>query len=328
VRPRILNVEPRRYDEDLRGLLATAGEVDYVQCSCQDDFGRALATAPYSAAVVRLGLAVDAAAMNAAPNLRWLVTPTTGLDHIDLDEAARRGIEVISLHRETEFLASIRSTAEHTWSLLLAVVRNLPRALDDVRQGHWRREPFLAGELDGKTLGVIGYGRLGRIVARYGMAFFMRVIATDTDPRALVGAPTGVEPVDLDTLLASSDVVSLHIPLVAGTRGFLSAARIQQMKRGAVLVNTSRGELVDEMALLAALRGGHLAGAALDVLAGDSQWNEDGLPPDHALVEYARAAGNLLITPHMGGYGATALRRTREHVTRLLLRRISMQKEA
>jgi D-3-phosphoglycerate dehydrogenase len=311
---RILNVEPLRYDESLRQTLAEFADVDYRQCDTQSEFAAAAAAAPYEALLVRLGLAVDEPVLAAAPHLRWVVTPTTGLDHIDLAACRRRGIEVISLRGETEFLTSIRSTAEHTWALLLALVRRLPAAVADVRGGHWRREPFLAGELDGKTLGIIGYGRLGKIVARYGTAFFMRALANDTNRSAFDDLPDGVHPTDLDTLLAESDVVSLHIPLTAENEGFITRTRLARMKQGAIFVNTSRGELVDEAALLDALRSGRLAGAALDVLAGDSRWDEAGPPADHPLVAYAREAHNLLITPHMGGYGESAIHRTRAHV--------------
>ena len=317
---RILHVEPRRYGSELRAQLAAAGQVDYVECATHDDYLTALAAAPYEAVFVRLGVRTDASALAAAPALRFVVTPTTGLDHVDVTAAEARGITVISLRGETEFLATIKSTAEHTWALLLALVRRLPAAVEDVKQGRWRREPFLADELDGATLGILGYGRLGRIVAGYGVAFGMRVLAHDIDAAAVAAAPPPVQAVGLDRLLAESDVLSVHLPLDASTRGFLSAARIAAMKPGAYLVNTARGELVDEPALLAALATGTLAGAALDVLAGDGGWGEDALPADHALLRFARQHDTLLISPHVGGYGLHSINRTRAFVTEGFLR--------
>jgi D-3-phosphoglycerate dehydrogenase len=310
---RALNVEPARYDADARGVLARAADVDYVECADQAAFVAALGRAPYRALFVRLGVAVDEAALAAAPGLRWIVTPTTGLDHIDGAAAEKRGVRTISLRGETAFLEGIRSTAEHTWALLLALVRLLPSATSDVLAGQWRREPHLADELSGKTLGIVGLGRLGRMVAGYGVAFHMRVLAYDHDPAASTRAPAGVEAATLDAGLAASDVLSLHLPLDSATKGFLSRERLAQLRPGARLVNTARGELVDEAALLDALRAGRLAGAAVDVLAGDGRWDH-GVPDAHPLVAYARDHSQLLITPHTGGYARHAILGTRRFV--------------
>jgi D-3-phosphoglycerate dehydrogenase len=151
------------------------------------------------------------------------------------------------------------------------------------------------------------------MVADFGLAFRMPVIAYDTDERAFAAGPAGVRRVELDELLAMSDVVSLHLPLDASTKGFLSAERLHRLRPGAVLVNTARGELVDEAALLEALRTGKLAGAALDVLAGDGRWDR-GVPTGHPLIAYAREHDNLIITPHVGGYARHAVHGTRRFI--------------
>jgi D-3-phosphoglycerate dehydrogenase len=311
---RVLNVEPARYDADTRARLAGAGQIDYVDCPDQRTFVRALGQAPYDALFVRLGLAVDQTALAAAPALRTVITPTTGQDHIDTEALAARGIRLISLKGETAFLESIRATAEHTFALLLALSRRLPAAHADVLAGRWRREPFLARELHGQILGIVGLGRLGRMVAGYALAFGMSVIAHDHHAAAFTRAPEGVRAEPLDTVLACADVVSLHLPLEPETRDFMTAGRLAAMKPGAWLVNTARGELIDEAALLAALAGGRLGGAACDVLAGDGRWPEV-VPADHPLVAYARAHDNLILTPHIGGYGRHATFGTRRFVT-------------
>lgn len=315
---RILHLEPLRYDAATRALLAQAGEVTYRECDGPAALLAAAAEAPYGALFCRLGLRIDREVLTALPDLRFLVTPTTGLDHLDLDEAGRRGIRVISLRGETDFLRAIRSTAEMTWALALALMRRLPWAFADVLGGHWRREPFLGEELDGKTLGVIGCGRLGSMVTHYGKAFGMRVLAHDNVPEHLADAAPNTVFVGLDELLAESDCVSLHLPLNPATRDFLNRGRLFAMRPGAVLINTARGELLDEVALLEALSCGHLAGAALDVLAGDSG-REEGVPDRHPLVTYAHTHDNLLITPHIGGYGAVALGRTRRFIVERFL---------
>lgn len=315
---RILHLESRRYDDGTRALLARAGEVDYRDCESQTALLAAAASAPYDALFCRLGLRIDADVLGALPQLRYLVTPTTGLDHIDLEEASGRGVRVISLRGEVAFLREIRSTAEMTWTLALALLRRLPAAFEDVRGGHWRREPFLGEELAGKTLGVIGCGRLGSIVTHYGAVFGMRVLAYDHNPECLAAAAAGTEPATLERLLTEADCVSLHLPLDATTRGLMDRHRLFAMRPGAVLINTARGELVDEDALLQALSSGHLAGAALDVLAGDSGW-EQSVPDGHPVVTYARGHDNLLLTPHIGGYGAVALGRTRRFIVERFL---------
>lgn len=310
---KILHVEPLRCDEETRLLLAQAGSVDYVECADQSAFRAALSRGAYQAVCVRLGLALDAAALDACPTLRWVVTPTTGLDHIDLDVALARGVSVISLRGETEFLETIGSTAEHTFALLLSLLRRTPAAHADVLAGNWQREPFLAEELLGKVLGIVGCGRLGRKVCGLGLAFGMHVLAYDHHAAHVARAPAGTAMSPLEPLLGRADVVSLHLPLDPATVGYLSAERLRQMKRGSVLVNTARGELIDESALLSALRTGHLGGAALDVLVGDGRW--DGRVPDgHPLVDYARAHANLVLSPHVGGYGRSSIERTRRFV--------------
>ncbi|MCK6546323.1 hydroxyacid dehydrogenase [Myxococcota bacterium] len=311
---RILHVEPLRYEPDLRRVIEAVGSVDWVDCADQPALLAAVALAPYEAIFARLGLAIDVEVFDHAPALRWIVTPTTGLDHIDIAEADRRGIRVISLRGETELLEHVHSTAEHTWALLLGLVRRLPHAHTDVVEGRWRREPFLADELHGKTLGIVGAGRLGRKVARYGLAFGMEVLATDTDPDALAKAPEGTQAVGVEELLARSHVVSLHLPLNGMTAGWLTKERIAHMRAGAFLVNTARGELVDEHALLDALERGHVAGAAVDVLTGDARWDEEQLPREHPLVVYARKHSNLVLTPHVGGYGRDSIHTTRRFV--------------
>lgn len=312
---RALCLEPEHYDAETRALLGQVTALDDAHCESGAELVAALGQAPYEAVFVRLGLAMDQAALAAAPRMRFIVTPTTGVDHIDVEAAERRGVRVISLRGATSFLDSIRSTAEHTWALLLALFRHLPAAHADVLEGRWRRAPFLAEELSGRTLGIVGCGRLGSMVARYGLAFGMRVVCHDLK----TDVPDGAQWVALDDLLGAADVVSLHLPLGAATRGFLSAPRLGRMKRGALLINTSRGEIVNEEALLDALRRGHLGGAALDVLAGDSRWPDGGPGPTHPLIAYARSNRNLVLTPHMGGYGRQSISRTRKFVAQAFI---------
>lgn len=248
----------------------------------------------YDAYLAALDVRADRAVIEAAGRLRVIATPSTGLDHLDLDAMRQRGIELISLRYDTDFLSQITATAEMAWCLLLAVVRCLPWAFDAARHGDWARDRFRGRQLLGKTLGILGYGRLGRIVAEYGKAFRMRVLACDV--RSVEPAP-GVELVEFGRLLAESDVLSIHIHLTEENRGLIDAAALAQMKPGAVLINTSRGAIIDEQALLSALESGRLAGAGLDVI--DGEWRDD--LDRHPLVRYASTHQNLVISPHVGG---------------------------
>lgn len=322
---KVLVVEPDRYEAALRERLAAAGDVDYRAVAGQGALVAAVKERDYDALFVRLGVAVDQAVLAAAPSLKWVITPTTGHDHVDLEGLKARGVELISLKGETDFLDRISSTAEHTWAVLLALLRHVPAAHQDVLAGKWRREPFLGRELAGQTLGVAGYGRLGRMVAEYGKAFRMRVLIHDVAVAALKRATPGLEAVSADELLASSDVLSLHLPLEPQTAGWLSRERVAKLKRSAVLVNTARGELLDDVAVLDALESGALGGAAVDVLSGDSRWEAVSAADATTARWLALArAGRALVTPHIGGYGASALHSTREHVVNRFLERAGL----
>jgi D-3-phosphoglycerate dehydrogenase len=249
---------------------------------------------------VRLRHRIDEEVFAAAERLRFVVSPTTGLDHIDLDAPSRHA-QVLSLQGETEFLRDVRATAEHTLALMLALLRRLPAAARHVAEGGWDRDRFRGHELRGRTVGIVGYGRLGRIVAGYLRAFDAEVIATDPGPGS-----GDVELVALDELLRRADVVSLHAPLTDDTRALIGRDQIAAMRPGAMLVNTARGALVDEAALLAALEDGRLAGAALDVLSGEDAAGMG----DHPLVAYARGHDNLIVTPHVGGATHESMEKT------------------
>lgn len=228
------------------------------------------------------------------PNLKVIATPSTGTDHLPMAYIKQRGIKVISLRQSPELLKKITSTAELTWALLLSLVRRIPASSASVKAGEWRRGDFIGHQFSGKTLGIIGYGRLGQIVANYGLAFGMRVIAYDSDPS--IKFERRVIKTGLDELLEQSDVISLHIHLDKHNIGFLNADKMDTMKSDAIIINSSRGAIIDESALLERLAAGRLGGAAVDVI--DGEW---GNINNHPMVEYARKHDNLLITPHIGG---------------------------
>jgi D-3-phosphoglycerate dehydrogenase / 2-oxoglutarate reductase len=298
-RRRILIAESQDFSAAAYRLLAEAGDVELADL---DRAGLEARIGQAQVLWVRLRHLIDAGLLEHAPELEIIATPTTGLTHIDLEAAERRGVRVLSLRGETEFLKDVRATAEHTIALMLALLRHLPAAAAHVQAGGWDRQQFRGTEIYNKTAGVVGYGRLGRIVARYLRAFDARVLAAD--PNVTFVEP-GVELVPLETLLRESDVITLHVNLTEQTSGFFGGREFEQMKRGSYFVNTARGELVDEDALLDALRSGRLEAAAVDVVA-----NEHG--PANRLT----GVPNLLITPHIGGCTRESMQKTEEFLAR------------
>ncbi len=297
---RILNIEPRDYSSEARSLLSSLGLYEEVELDRESLLGR---LRNVDVLLVRLANQIDRELLKAAGQLKVIVSPTTGLDHIDEEYARERGIVVLSLQGEYEFLRGVNATAEHTWALLLALARRIPQAYASVRAGEWNRDAFKGHELAGKRLGVLGLGRLGQKVASFGRAFQMTVHGYDPDSKMLCQDIRRTS--SIDDLLTSIDILSLHLPLTQATRHLINKERLALLPRGALLVNTSRGALVEEAALLDALEKGRLAGAALDVIEGERTDLERS-----ELLAYARTHDNLLITPHIGGATVESMAKT------------------
>lgn len=240
---------------------------------------------------VRERTALPASVLRRLPQLRLIVTAGMSNAAIDVEAARSRGVEVCGTGGVPY------SAAELTWALLLACTRQLPAEDALIRAGGW--QATVGMDLDGRTLGVIGLGRLGSRVATVGLAFGMRVIAWSTNLDPEHARSLGVTPVGKDELLRTSDIVSLHLKLSDRSRSTLGEAELRSMKQTAYLINTSRGPLVDEQALLRALDEGWIAGAGLDV------YDVEPLPVDHPL----RTIRNTVLTPHLGYVTADTYRR-------------------
>ena len=235
------------------------------------------------AILARLGV-VTARVIEAASRLRIIARHGAGSDAVDMSAATRHGVVVT-----TTGPANAGAVAEYTFALLLALLRHIPVAEAGMRAGLWSRDPLVGEALEGKTLGIVGFGAVGARVARIASGFGMHVIAATG-----LGAPATPKPVPvrpLREMLATADIVSLHARLMPATHGMLDASMIAAMKAGAILVNTARGELVDEAALIAALQSGHLAGAALDTYAIEPL----------AVNSLLRRLPNVLLSPHVAG---------------------------
>jgi D-3-phosphoglycerate dehydrogenase len=247
----------------------------------------------YDAYFASLYVRADREVLEHAHRLKVIATPSTGTDHIDCEIARQKGIDILHIAQDYDLLNSFSATAEMAWCLLLACIRHLPSAFEEAKKGNWAREKFTGHQLLGKTLGILGYGRLGKMIAEFGKGFHMKVIAHDIrDFESL-----GIEQVDFETLLASSDIISIHIHLTEKTRGLISHEEFAKMKQGVVIINTSRGAIINEEAFLQALQSGKVSAAGLDVICGE--WDEN--LTNHPLIRYARSHNNLIITPHIGG---------------------------
>lgn len=261
----------------------------------------------------RLGYKIDNSVLDEHSRCKFLVTPVTGIDHIDEDLCIKLGIKVISLKGEYEFLKSIRATAELTIAMTLALLRNLPDAVIHTREGLWDRDKFRGQELFQKNVGIIGMGRLGAIVASYFKAFGCNVSFYDNTEKASFDFK---QHGTLDALLQESDIVSLHVNYNKGNHHFFGKEQFYKMKRNSILINTSRGGLVDENALLDSLIEGEISGAALDVLQGEPEVSSN------KLIVYASKHHNLIITPHIGGNTYESFEKTESFIFDKLLRTI------
>jgi len=241
---------------------------------------------------------VDAAMIGAAPLLKVVTTATTGADHIDSAALAARGIPLMTLAGQKQILSKLTAAAEHSWLLLMACARQLRAAVDHVLDGGWNRLEFPGIMLRNRRLGLVGCGRIGQCMARYARAFDMDVVGVDP---AVEPWPDGIARMEIEELFVTADFISVHVPLSDGTRGLVSAPLLASVKPGAILINTSRGEIVNEAALLEGLKAARIGAAGLDVLTGEPEIGT------HPLRAYAREHANLLITPHIGGFSPDAV---------------------
>ncbi|MGE3150402.1 MAG: NAD(P)-dependent oxidoreductase [Pseudorhodoplanes sp.] len=252
-----------------------------------------------------LGYRIDAARMDRCPRLKAIVSNTTGIPHIDAKVAAQRGIAICALHDEQAFLDRITPTAEHAIGLIIAAWRRIPAAHAAASAGRWDRRPWGApAMLSRLRLGIVGYGRLGRKVGAIARAMEMKVAYYDPS-----------KPDSASSLLAlarTSDILSLHVPALPATQNLVSREMLEALPRGAMVVNTARGEVLDTDALIDLLESGHLRAAALDVVK--DEYDPGFQFVSNRIAVYARTHDNLVLTPHIGGSTVDAWSETERHV--------------
>ena len=263
---------------------------------------------------VRLGFAMDEEVIQNAKNLKYILTATTGLDHIDVDYFESHGGQVISLKNEVDFLGTIPSTAEHTWTLILALLRKLPFAFEDVKQGNWDRNPFKGHNLKGKKLGILGLGRVGKQVARFAEAFEMEIGFYDT--ASITSNHTKFR--SAQDLFEWADIITIHIPLTSENVGFVNQSLFQNAKP-LFIINTSRGGVWNENHMAALLKEQKILGLATDVLADEFDSNISNNP----LIVLAKQNYNIIITPHIAGATFESMAMTEAFITQKFLQLIT-----
>lgn len=301
-------LEPDGFDAAAADRLTALGSV-----TRYDGGDRSRFLAPLDVLFVRLAYRIDSELLRLAPRLRYLCSPTTSHTHIDEEAIAARNIALISLRGQRAFLETIRATPEHTFGLILALLRRYKTAFKHVASGGWNRDLFRGEELYGQPVGIIGLGRVGTQVARYCDVFGAKIVYYDPAPSS---AEAEWRPLsDIGAVIAASRIIVLCASYNNGAAPIIGAPEIAALD-GRYLINTARGELVDEPALLQAIEDGRLAGVATDVIA-----EETG---NHRAEQWQQAArrDNVIVTPHIGGATVTSMARTERFIVDQLEQRI------
>lgn len=279
---------PAYFDESAIALFKQIGEVDIQELSGKELIQQ---IAEYEVLAIRVDTIVDKTLIDAAKKLKVIATGTTGINHIDIEYAKKKGIEVIFLQG-----ANTTAVVEHTFALLLSLLRKVSAAQASLIAEKWQRSAFIGTELNGKKLGIVGFGRIGRDIAKVALHFGMHILAYDPYlQEEIFSGCNATRITSLDKIFSEADIITLHVLLTEETRNLVNKERLALIKPTSVLINCSRGEIISELDLLTALKEKQIAGAALDVFVTEP------LPAESHLIQYARQNHNLILTPHIAG---------------------------
>lgn len=259
---------------------------------------------------IKLKHFIDDVFLSRLKKLRFIATPTTGLNHINLNYCNAKSIEIVSLKGERTFLRDVRATSEFTWGLILSLLRNIPSAYEHSKSGRWERNNFLGTELYGKTIGILGYGRLGRIIEKYARSFGMDILINDLK----LYKKSNFVPVS--ELFRKSDIVTIHIDLRPENINFVDTHKLSLMKKSAILINTSRGEVINELDLKYHLEKNNIAGCAIDVI------NNEYSATENILLELSKSNPNIIITPHIAGNTVDSRQKTDMFICKKVINKI------
>ena len=304
----VYNTEPYGYSFEAESIWKSSG-FKYVKGSW-NEVDETLRFTDVDILIVRLEKFVDQSVLSKFPNLKYLISATTGWDHLDLAHLKIRGIKLFSLRGHNEFLNSIPSTAEHTWALLMALIRNIYRADRHVAEGKWNRDEFRGIQLKDKTIGIVGLGRTGSKVADFAKCFGLNVAYFD--PNVYVKSSRKCD--SLTILAQISDFVSIHVHLKPDTANMINSDVLRHLKKGAFLINTSRSGVWNEKDVAKFLKNGHLSGVAADVLEGEPMDIKDS-----QLLKMKNQGYNVLLTPHIGGATWEAMWSCEEYIVKMFI---------
>lgn len=315
-RLKILSTVKRSVELNLADIFYDVGTLDCLP----EDRGLVLEKiACADAYLASASIRIDKELLDCAPNLKLIGSPSTGTDHMDLCLIKSRGIRVLDISKERGLLNQFTATSELAFALILNLYRNILPAAQSALTGKWEREFFSGSQLFGKTLGLVGLGRLGSISAKIGNGFGMNVIGFDP----YLESHSIATLVSFEELLQNSDIISLHIHLNEGTEKLIGRKQFELMKRNCVLINTSRGKIIDEVELLNALQNELIMGAGIDVIDGEWMSNKD--RRTHPLIQYANYNQNLLVVPHIGGSTSESIDGARIFMAKKMARILSQQ---
>lgn len=311
----ILIFEPKNYSQE---ALETYSSVGPVWCHGIDQFD----PQNVGCLVTRLAHFIDKKVLDTFPSLKALVSPTTGTTHIDMQACGRKGIRVFTLRDCMSKLEKITSTAEHALCLMLSLVRRLPQAHSStVGRGEWNRDHFCSRQLSSLRLGIVGLGRIGKWMARYAKTIGMEVVAYDPYIPPEAFQFEGVSSLSLEELCCRSDILTIHADLRSNNISLIDSDLLDLLPKDAYLINTSRGELMDEEAVAKRVRNYRLAGVAVDVLRGE---HESGCLASSPLMNAARDGFNVLVTPHIGGCTTDAMQQTEIFLAELVAEELTL----
>jgi D-3-phosphoglycerate dehydrogenase len=305
---KILNLDPWNYSDVAKVKYRELGNYKEVEKITREELAREVTDVDII--IIRLSHRLDSEVLQYAKQLKFIVTNCTGLDHIDLEFCCENQVRVISLRGEYDFLRNIHATAELTWGLILSAVRKIGAAQNHVsNEKGWSRNLFFGNELHGKTIGILGVGRIGEKIASYAKCFGMNVKAYDPKP---LSKPENVEFVNSINALFSDDldILSIHVNYKEETHGLVDERLLRQLKSSVTIVNTSRGAIVDEQAIATLLEMSKLGCYATDVLEHETSLN---FLEQNCLIKAQKAGANVVITPHIGGVTYESWHRTEEY---------------
>jgi D-3-phosphoglycerate dehydrogenase len=305
MKPIVYNLEPFYYSPNAEEMWISKG-FKYVGGSL-DELIKFQNTNLIEILITRLRYSLDESILYLLPNLKAIITATTGLDHIDKSVLDNKKVQTYSLRPHKDFLDTIPSTAEHTWALMMALLRNIPNANTDVTKGNWERDRYRGYQLKGKTIGIIGLGRTGTKVAHYANSFNMEVVYYD--PNVFNGEWNKVD--SLNELAKRADIVTVHVHLLQDTINLIDNLFIENCKDNVFIINTSRGKVCDELAIVSGLNKSKIKGVATDVLSCELT----NITDSH-LWRAQQEGANVIITPHLGGATWEAMWDCEEYLAR------------